>query len=64
MQTYRLKQKKKSFNIETIFYLTTQKSTPLENFLNYTLLQDLKLFKIAQNNIKIKALIYTPSKNN
>ena len=32
--------------------------------LNYTLLKHLKLFKIAQNTIKIKTLIYTPSKNN
>ena len=56
--------KKKSFNIETIFYLITQKSTHFEILLNYTLLHDLKIFKIAQNNIKIKALICTPSKNN
>ena len=40
------------------------KSTPFENLLNYTLSQDLKLFKIIQITIKIKALICIPSKNN
>ena len=56
--------KKKSFNIETISYLITRKSTPFENLIKNNLLQDLKLFKIAQNNIKIKALICTPSEIN
>ena len=57
--TYKLTDlnKKKSFNNETIFYLTTQKSTHFENLLNYTLLQDFKSFKLVQNKIKIKTLI-------
>ena len=48
---------KRSFNIETIFYLTTQKSTHFENLLNCTLLQDLKSFKTVQNKIIFKTLI-------
>ena len=64
--TYKLTDlnKKKSFNIEKIFYFTTQKSTHFENLFNYTLLQDLKLFKKVQNKIKIETLICKLYKNN
>ena len=61
IQTCRLKQKRNRSKSKQSF---TRKSTHCESLLNYTLLQDLKLFKIAQNKIKIKALICTPSKNN
>ena len=62
--TYKLKDLKKKFNIETILYLINRKSTHFENLHNYTLLQYLKLFKIAQSKIKLKALICSPSKKN
>ena len=49
--------KKKLFNTETIFHLTTQKKTPFANKHNFTPSQDLKLFTTTQTIVKNKQLI-------